>query len=112
MKAKSKVTVVNKQLTTEYGVDVLFLMMDYLEGSEYWWTVGKGTRRFYSNYWNSSLSSTQSQDHLVKNTLIAFKFIYGLFHNLFYSKQENEQLTVIMREGLTILKSLTFLRSG
>ena len=36
VKAKSKVTVVNKQLTTEYGVDVLFLMMDYLEGSEHW----------------------------------------------------------------------------
>ena len=38
MKVKSKilVAVVNNQLTTEHVVDVLFLMMNYLEGTEHW----------------------------------------------------------------------------
>ena len=36
VKSKILVAVVNKQLTTEHVVDVLFLMMNYLEGTEHW----------------------------------------------------------------------------
>ena len=36
VKSKILVAVVNKPLNTEHVVNILFLMMNYLEGTEHW----------------------------------------------------------------------------